>query len=115
MSDFLNDNVITIFAKTIWDRTVDPKNPDDWYWDGYASNWQENRKEDARRSIEGLNIKFLKKWVEKGIHSDDLIAKTILLAYDARNYADNQKNLIDQITDPKLKKSVIDSIKRQYE
>ena len=111
MTDFLNDNVITIFAKTLWDRNVDPNNDDDWYWDGYAESWKEQRKEYARRSIKDLNIKFLKKWVEKGIHSDELIAKTVLLAYDAKCYGQKQRTLINQITDPVMKKGVIEAMK----
>jgi hypothetical protein len=114
MLDYLNDNVITIVAKTLWDRRVDPKNENDWYWDGYASSWQEKQKEYTKGYIENLNIKFLKKWIENGIHSDELIAKTVLLAYDVRNYKVQQKKLINEISDPVLRQSVIDSLKDDF-
>lgn len=113
MLNYINDNIISIIAKTRWDRNIDTRSEDYWFtdsWDGHVDIWKEEYKKNIRSLIQNLNVKFLKKWVEKGIHSDELIAKTILLALDARDYKIKQTQLIEQISDKNLRESVIKSL-----
>lgn len=104
----INDNILNIVAQTLWDRKG---RKDDWLWDGHDQSHKNRFKQYAREEIEQLNEPILNRWIEEGKISDEVIAKSYILIRDAIEYRDLQRERIESITDPILKKSVMENIK----